>query len=126
MRSLFKTVLTLLFAAAVSAISTAGGRLLVVLDDLAEKDSYGQFLGDIAGTWLTGGMARMFWIVLILGHMQLEAFLFRMRHQRARSWSCSTSAREYTTTFSSCPLQSRVRCLTQLQSYRKPLVLTTA
>ncbi|KEY68612.1 hypothetical protein S7711_05792 [Stachybotrys chartarum IBT 7711] len=48
MRSLFTTVLTLLFAAAVSAISTAGGRLLVVLDDVADKDSYGQFLGDIA------------------------------------------------------------------------------
>jgi oligosaccharyltransferase complex subunit beta len=47
MQSLFLTAITV-FATAVSALSSAGGRLLVVLDDLAEKESYGQFLGDIA------------------------------------------------------------------------------
>ncbi|KAL7793707.1 Dolichyl-diphosphooligosaccharide--protein glycosyltransferase subunit WBP1 [Trichoderma ceciliae] len=46
MRSLL-SVAALLCAAAVSAVSTAGNRLLVVLDDVAEKDTYGQFLGDL-------------------------------------------------------------------------------
>ncbi|KAM0247633.1 hypothetical protein ACHAQJ_009773 [Trichoderma viride] len=41
------SVAALLYAAAVSAVSTAGNRLLVVLDDVAEKDTYGQFLGDL-------------------------------------------------------------------------------
>jgi oligosaccharyltransferase complex subunit beta len=48
MRS-FLSVVVLLFAAAVSALSTTGNRLLVVLDELADKDAYGYFLGDIAG-----------------------------------------------------------------------------
>jgi hypothetical protein len=39
----------LVYAAAVSAVSTAGNRLLVVLDDVAEKDLYSQFLGDLTG-----------------------------------------------------------------------------
>lgn len=38
-----------MYAAAVSAVSTAGNRLLVVLDDVAEKDLYSQFLGDLTG-----------------------------------------------------------------------------
>ncbi|PON10392.1 hypothetical protein C2W62_50310 [Candidatus Entotheonella serta] len=37
------------FAAAVSAVSTTGNRLLVVLDDAAEKDAYSQFFGDLTG-----------------------------------------------------------------------------
>ncbi|KAL7934653.1 Dolichyl-diphosphooligosaccharide--protein glycosyltransferase subunit WBP1 [Trichoderma chlorosporum] len=46
MRSLL-SVAAALFAAAASAVSTSGSRLLVVLDDVAEKDTYGQFLGDL-------------------------------------------------------------------------------
>ncbi|KHO01343.1 Oligosaccharyl transferase complex, subunit Wbp1 [Metarhizium album ARSEF 1941] len=37
----------LVFAAAVSAISTAGNRLLVVLDDVSDKDKYSRFFGDL-------------------------------------------------------------------------------
>lgn len=37
----------LLFAAVVSAVSTAGNRLLVVLDDVSEKNNYKQFFGDL-------------------------------------------------------------------------------
>lgn len=48
MRSLF-ALLVCLFAAAVAALSTSGNRLLVVLDDVAEKESYSQFLGDLEG-----------------------------------------------------------------------------
>lgn len=31
------------------AISTTGNRLLVVLEDLAEKEKYGRFFGDLKG-----------------------------------------------------------------------------
>ncbi|KAL6872087.1 Dolichyl-diphosphooligosaccharide-protein glycosyltransferase 48kDa subunit [Trichoderma novae-zelandiae] len=41
------SVAAALFVAAVSAVSTSGNRLLVVLDDVAEKEAYGQFLGDL-------------------------------------------------------------------------------
>lgn len=45
------SVAAALFAAAVSAVSTSGNRLLVVLDDVAEKEAYGQFLGDLTGVF---------------------------------------------------------------------------
>lgn len=48
MRSFLSTAV-LLFAAVASAVSTAGNRLLVVLDDVADKDNYKQFFGDLAG-----------------------------------------------------------------------------
>ena len=53
MRSLL-SVVVLLFAAAVAAVSTAGSRLLVVLDDVADKDAYKQFLGDLTGEGTAG------------------------------------------------------------------------
>jgi oligosaccharyltransferase complex subunit beta len=46
MRSLVSFVVVLLVAV-VSAISTTGNRLLVVLDDVAEKEGYSKFLGDL-------------------------------------------------------------------------------
>ncbi|TDZ61738.1 Dolichyl-diphosphooligosaccharide--protein glycosyltransferase subunit wbp1 [Colletotrichum trifolii] len=46
MRSLLSFCL-LLLAAAVHAVSVTGGRLLAVLDDVAEKDSYSKFFGDL-------------------------------------------------------------------------------
>ena len=39
----------LCFAAVVAAVSTAGNRLLVVLDDVEEKLAYSTFLGDLKG-----------------------------------------------------------------------------
>lgn len=48
MRSLFAG-LVLAFATAVSAVSTTGNRLLVVLDDVEEKTAYTGFLGDLSG-----------------------------------------------------------------------------
>ena len=48
MRSLLNAVF-FLFVAAVSAVSTTGSRLLVVLDDVAEKDLYSKFFGDLKG-----------------------------------------------------------------------------
>lgn len=48
MRSFLGTAI-FLFAAVVSAVSTAGNRLLVVLDDVADKDNYKQFFGDLTG-----------------------------------------------------------------------------
>ncbi len=46
MRSLF-SVVVLLSATVVSAISITGDRLLAVFDDVADKSSYSQFLGDL-------------------------------------------------------------------------------
>lgn len=39
----------LLFAAVSHAISSSGDRLLVVLEDVAEKETYSKFLGDLEG-----------------------------------------------------------------------------
>ena len=50
MRSL-SSFLVCLFAAAVSALSTSGNRLLVILEDVAEKENYSKFLEDLAGPW---------------------------------------------------------------------------
>ncbi|KAL6866484.1 oligosaccharyl transferase glycoprotein complex, beta subunit [Amphichorda felina] len=47
MRSLLSLVV-LLFAAIVSAASTSGNRLLVVADDVADKEAYTTFFGDLA------------------------------------------------------------------------------
>ncbi|KAG5983743.1 hypothetical protein E4U55_007271 [Claviceps digitariae] len=46
MRTILSAVV-LLLAAVASAVSTAGNRLLVVLDDVADKDNYKQFFGDL-------------------------------------------------------------------------------
>lgn len=46
MRS-FLSLFVFLFAAVVSAISTSGNRLLVILDDVADKENYSKFLGDL-------------------------------------------------------------------------------
>ncbi|KAK3905724.1 Oligosaccharyltransferase 48 kDa subunit beta-domain-containing protein [Staphylotrichum tortipilum] len=48
MRSLLSLCVFVL-AGVVSAISTSGNRLLVVLDDVADKEGYSQFLGDLEG-----------------------------------------------------------------------------
>lgn len=47
---MFKPILSLLFlllAATVSAVSSSGDRLLVVLEDVAEKEKYSKFMGDL-------------------------------------------------------------------------------
>lgn len=46
---LLSSVLSLLFAAVASATSTSGDRLLILLDDVADKSAYSQFLGDLYG-----------------------------------------------------------------------------
>ncbi|KAL2753979.1 hypothetical protein ACRALDRAFT_1081213 [Sodiomyces alcalophilus JCM 7366] len=45
----FLSLFVFLFAAAVHAASASGDRLLVLLDDVAEKDAYSTFLGDLEG-----------------------------------------------------------------------------
>lgn len=49
MRSLVSFLL-LLLAAVAQAVSSRGERLLVVLDDVAEKAGYSKFFGDLEGT----------------------------------------------------------------------------
>ncbi len=67
------SVAAALFAAAASAVSTGGSRLLVVLDDVAEKDTYGQFLGDLTG------MSFVFLSFILSGGRAIE--------MGRRSWS---------------------------------------
>jgi oligosaccharyltransferase complex subunit beta len=50
MRSLLSLVL-FLFAALVSAVSTAGNRLLVVLDSPKDKEAYTTFFHDLSGIY---------------------------------------------------------------------------
>lgn len=48
MRSLLNWAV-LVFVALATAASTTGNRLLVVMGDVAEKDAYSKFLGDLQG-----------------------------------------------------------------------------
>lgn len=50
MRSLLWSLLALCLAAVSHALSASGTRLLVVLDELAEKDKYSKFFADLKGT----------------------------------------------------------------------------
>lgn len=49
MRSILVYLLALCLAAVSDALSASGSRVLVVLDDLADKDKYTRFFGDLAG-----------------------------------------------------------------------------
>ena len=51
----FLSFLVLLLAAVVQAASSTGSRLLAVFDDVAEKESYSKFLGDLEGWLLEAG-----------------------------------------------------------------------
>jgi len=54
MRSLF-SIFVFVFAAVVSAISTSGNRLLAILDDVADKENYSKFVGDLeSACWRIG------------------------------------------------------------------------
>ena len=45
----FLSLLLLGLVAAVNALSSSGNRLLVVLEELGEKEKYSKFLGDLEG-----------------------------------------------------------------------------
>lgn len=101
-----------LFAAAVSAVSTAGNRLLVVLDDVAEKENYKQFFGDLTGKNAADAMrilGTLGNIGPVLTGLQREAITLPMRRRRANMSSCSIWARGHTTTWCFCLQRSRVR-----------------
>lgn len=94
----------LLLATLVSAISSTGGRLLAVLDDVAEKASYSKFLGDLesADAFLSINALSTNTMALL----QAEASRSRTKRQRASRCPSSTSARGSTTmSFSSLPKQ---------------------
>lgn len=38
----------------VQALSSSGNRLLVVLEELAEREKYSKFFGDLEGKWRIG------------------------------------------------------------------------
>ena len=49
MRSIFASLLALCLVGVCSALSATGNRLLVILDDVADKDKYSQFWDDLQG-----------------------------------------------------------------------------
>jgi hypothetical protein len=44
----------------VNGLSASGGRLLVVLEEAAEKEKYSKFLGDLAGAYALCSV-QLFW-----------------------------------------------------------------
>jgi len=46
------SLLSLALLGAVHAVSISGSRLLVVLEDAAEQEKYGVFLGDLTGMFM--------------------------------------------------------------------------
>jgi len=50
MKSVF-TFLVLLLVAVVQAVSSTGSRLLVILNDVDEKNDYSKFFGDLTSTF---------------------------------------------------------------------------
>lgn len=50
----------------VSALSAAGKRLLVVVEDVAEKEKYAVFLGDLEGMFLRFCLNWMIGLILVL------------------------------------------------------------
>jgi len=48
----FLSFLLLGLLSIVSAVSTSGSRLLVVLDEVGEKKKYGKYFGDLEGRWI--------------------------------------------------------------------------
>lgn len=47
--SLFSFLLLCVFGAVVQALSSSGSRLLVIIDDVADKERYSKFWGDLQG-----------------------------------------------------------------------------
>jgi oligosaccharyltransferase complex subunit beta len=50
----FLSILLLGLLGVVNAVSSTGNRLLVVLEELAEKDNYSKFFGDLKGKLALG------------------------------------------------------------------------
>ena len=46
----FFSILFLTLAASINALSSTGSRLLIVIEEAAEKEKYSQFWGDLEGT----------------------------------------------------------------------------
>jgi hypothetical protein len=87
--------------------------LLVVLDDVADKENYKQFFGDLTGehsrdadSWV-GRIPLMGWSANLA---QREAIRSPMRPQEVNMSSCSIWARGRTITWCSCLPRSRVSC----------------
>lgn len=49
MRSIIASLLAVCLVGLVNALSSTGSRLLVILDDVADKDKYSKFWGDLQG-----------------------------------------------------------------------------
>jgi hypothetical protein len=87
--------------AVVQAASSSGNKLLVVLEELAEKSKYSKYLGDLEGTELLMAFVCLFRLNFAnIGKLQLEASRLHTNHQRATKLRCLSWARELTITYS--------------------------
>lgn len=55
----FLSILLLALLGLANALSTAGNRLLVLLEELAEKEKYGEFMGDLKGELYSTAVWRL-------------------------------------------------------------------
>ena len=109
----------LLLAAVASAVSTTGNRLLVVLDNVAEKDDYKQFFGDLTGKLKEQeglGLVPSLTQMQPIGKsadsraflLQTEATRSHTRHREAIMSSYFIWGSGHMTTWFSCRQKSRV------------------
>ena len=96
MRWLFSFLLLALLSL-VQALSSSGARLLVVIEEAAEKEKYSQFLGDLEGAPGTTAVNIVTNDTNALV-LQGEASSSRTSHLKMRSSHCSNMASEHTTT----------------------------
>ncbi len=95
MRSLLSFLLLGLLGL-VGALSCTGNRLLVVIEDLLEKERYTTFWRDLEGGQDLMDRVPMQVLAYILP--QIEVTRFPLSHPRTRSFRCSGMAKERTTT----------------------------
>lgn len=104
----------LLFATTAAALSTAGHRVLVVLDQVDHQHAYTRFFGDLKGEPPSPASCRAQSIAILVANRTLlffqpEVSTSRTRRPAARACSCSIWGNETTITSSSFPQRSRVR-----------------
>lgn len=85
------------------AVSSAGNKLLVVIEELAEKSKYSKYLGDLEGKERPRPHHLELFFSLAdtnIGQLQLEALIFPTNHQRATKLRFSNWARGLGITYS--------------------------
>ena len=104
----------------VQALSNSGSRLLVVIEEITDKEKYSKFWVDLEGMLETP--SRTVQPDPQLRFLQYEVTSYRLSPQRTRSLHCFSMASEHTTIYYCFPLNQKV-CLTGLNSSNEMLNL---